>query len=76
MKTVRVRIAVAVDANGHWSSSGWYPSLSEHREEARILRTAIENLDSDECVTHWIEADVPIPEPKTIEGNVKPCQPV
>lgn len=63
--TVRVRIAVAVDANGSWTANGWLDGP--------------DNAVIAECISHvgrrpavcWIEADVPLPlAPQTIRGQV------
>lgn len=65
MKTVRVRIAVAVDADGKWCSAGWVDS------DDSLEQTALDGLDSARpTVVHFIEADVPMPEPTTVEGSV------
>lgn len=65
MKTVKVKIAVAVDETGGWCAfgrGGW--------TEDETKSDAVEFLRSRgwSCVLHWIEADVPIPEPETIQG--------
>lgn len=65
-KTVRVRIAVAVNEHGHWNASGYF---KWNKGEAR--ETALEGLDEPGAETiHYVEADVPIPAPQTIEGTV------
>lgn len=65
-KTVRVRIAVAVDEDGEWDCA----------DEARlaVLFLCDEQLFDSEAKHHvvWIEADVPIPTTETIEGTVDP----
>lgn len=66
-KTVKVRIAVAVDERGNWSGFGW-PTVLEHE----MLTDAL-NSDDLGGVRHAliIEADVPLPlPPKTIKGKV------
>lgn len=66
-KTVKVRIAVAVDERGNWSGFGW-PTVREHE----MLTDAL-NSDDLGGVRHAliIEADVPLPlPPQTIKGKV------
>lgn len=72
MKTIRVRIAVAVTPNGCWDADGckltptWEMPLStEHHGE---------HLFSKQGRGHvvYVEADVPLPDPVVIEGTVTP----
>lgn len=70
-KTVRVRIAVVIDAAGKWGSAGWI----------REAGAQVNDLDCEMCATDglaaakrhhlvWVEADVPLPpEPPVIEGQ-------
>lgn len=64
--TVRVRIAVAVATDGskRWNALG-YSGL----DDARASNYALEGLETDGLV-HWVVADVPLPQPQTIEGEV------
>lgn len=65
MKTVRVRIAVAVNERGEWHAFGG------DFEDDWAMDEAVANVSEDVRVAeHFIEADVPIPEPSTIEGQV------
>ncbi len=66
MKTVRVRIAVAVDEHGNYHAAGWSGSKDEH-----IGETASEFFESAEGAeaVHFVEADVPLPESQTIQGE-------
>lgn len=69
-KTVRVRIAVAVDADGAWNASGW--SSKNKTYDADAMGCAIENVGEGEA-RYWLEADVPLPAGATaIEAEVKP----
>lgn len=71
VKTVRVRIAVAVDASGKWHSSA--SGCGEGNSDEERAEWAQEFLDSNlPQAVYFVEADVPIPEPQTIEGEVKP----
>lgn len=77
-KTKRVRIAVAIDEHGNFRAVGWTPhpatgSLAEldMKEEAHDL--FMDNAHGGTmCHIIWVEADIPIPEPVTIQGTVKP----
>lgn len=62
-KTVRVRIAVAVDETGVWASAG-FPN---HRQkdtgvhDKEMQEFALEGVSGRHVGFHWIEADIPIP---------------
>lgn len=73
MKTVRVRIAVVVDEKGGYNAVGFQDSDGFVWSDKEILQTAQDAFDpqGNEAV-HFIEADVPLPEPQTIEGKVVP----
>lgn len=62
MKTVRVRIAVAVDKTGHWSAVGW-------KDAKDAMGHAVETLEPGEA-RYWLEADLPIPTESTVEARV------
>lgn len=64
MKTVRVRIAVSVDPDGVWNSCGWSEGSDADKSGLAFEEQAYGGA------LHWVEADVPIPEPTTIEGEV------
>lgn len=57
-KTVRVRIAVAVDGECGWVASG-----SDIHTEERRLSSVVEDLATGGLPweAHWIEANVPLP---------------
>ena len=70
-KTMRVRIAVAISAEGKtWSSAGY------SRDDGGAVRDSyLSDLANESCphypsVVHWVEADVPIPKSATVEGVV------
>ena len=66
----RVRILVAIDAKGEWSATGF------HRwDDAEAMDCIFIDDLGVHLSYHWIEADVPIPEPSTIEGEVSPGEP-
>jgi hypothetical protein len=67
-RTVRVRILVATDDKGHWTSAGYDSGSSEDNDPRSWI--AIDDL-SEVMRYHWVEADVPLPEPEqTIIGHV------
>ena len=72
-KMVRVRIAVAVSADGNWSASGW-TNNGQVRNDDTLKSIAVEGIDEDDrnIVFHFVEADVPLPVSKTVEGTVMP----
>ena len=55
-RTVRVRIAVAVDPTGDWSSAGW-----KSADPGELHSYAIDTLEVGER-RYWLEADLEIPE--------------
>lgn len=63
--TVRVRILVAVDADGQWVSRG---NVWDSDEVHKDWISTDDLKDDFSC--HWIEADVPVPAETTIEGSV------
>lgn len=67
-KTIRVRIAVAVDSRGHWNAAGVSGSGSDDLMRAAVLD---DELLGGEAVVHFIEATIPLPESVTVEGEVK-----
>lgn len=67
-KTVRVRIAVAVDEGGDWASAGWrrQGGTTEQKYDDETQGCALEGVMGTHVAFHWIEADVPLPETKLI----------
>lgn len=63
---MKVRIAVAVDADGDWSAVG-SRGLSDEKSAGYAADTV-----SDPYHVRFVEADVPLPDTSTIEGEVKP----
>ncbi len=62
MATVKVRIAVAVDAAGNWNSCG--ASVFENDEETMDL--ALEGVDPGER-RYWLDAELDVPK---AEGTI------
>lgn len=65
MATVKVRIAVAVDAKGNWNACGF----SGARSDAEKMDLCIETLDNGEA-RYWLEAELVIPEIPTVQADV------
>lgn len=61
MKTVKVRIALAVDHKGDWCANGWSTKSDAKRYEADAFGCAVENIEPGEA-RYWIEAEVQVPE--------------
>ena len=69
MKTIRVRIAVAMNEYCDWCAFGG----SEWRDDDSMANEAFNEVSesrSQRCF--FVEADIPVPEPETIEGTVLP----
>ena len=64
-ETVRVRIAVAVNDVGEWTARGW---LDADDEDAAFAARVSHAEPSSQIV--WVEADIPLPRPQTIPGEV------
>ena len=58
-KTIRVRIAVAIDSGGEWNANGWGGAGEPYSPQAEAM--AREAVGGDAAV-HWIEADLPVPD--------------
>lgn len=71
MKTVKVRIAVAVGPDGDWSAYGWKGARDGH-----AMVTATDTV-CEGASRYWITAELPIPEVlevPTIAGTVEVAQ--
>jgi hypothetical protein len=55
-RTVRVRVAVAVDTQGEWNAAGWSSGTEDERMEI-----ACDNVQPGEA-RYWLEANLPLPE--------------
>ncbi len=66
-KTVRVRIAVALGADGQWNSCGWSGDAATDDEKAGL---ALDPMEDAIVGIHWVEADIPLPTSVTVEGEV------
>ena len=66
--TIKVRICVAVSADGEWGAAG-----VRDADENDIRSLAWDSLPvgfQEPAHLHWIEAEVPLPTETTIEGKV------
>ncbi len=69
MKTVRVRIAVAVDDNGDFDCAGW-----REGDDDEIMDKARDNLEADcdrNVIVTFVEAEITIPEAPKGQGTVQ-----
>lgn len=66
--TVRVRILVAVDQYGQWTSAGDH--LIDEAMSDDVYDIDTRYLSGPITAYHWIEADLPIPAATVIEGRV------
>lgn len=71
-KTIRVRIAVAVDEAGSWYASGWSDQDPEDTKERTSESLGYTQKGQSHLV--WVEADVPLPSVPTIQGTVTEAQ--
>lgn len=70
-KTIRVRIAVAVNADGHYGTDGYSKADGSHQDDDDMEKWALRDCRGDgRKVVHFIEADIPLPVATTIEGKV------
>lgn len=69
MKTIKVRIAVAVADNGWWNAVGW--QRTEQSEGDKVLASfARQHLLNRPSAVHFVEAELPVPEAETFQGAV------
>ena len=71
MRTVKVRIAVAVDPDGRWSAFAY-------SDKDGIVKTTHDDLFVDDMkdgeARYFVTADLPIPETVEIQGTVDEAQ--
>lgn len=63
-KTVRVKVAVAVDPTGNWNASGWRDG-----DDIEKMGTAFDPLEPGEA-RYWLTAELPIPEKVEVVAEV------
>lgn len=67
MKTVKVRIAVAVEPTGYWVASG-------EKGSSGSMDVVVDCVKSGEA-RYWVTAELQVPEAKEVAGIVKSAQP-
>jgi hypothetical protein len=68
-KTVKVRIAVAVDPEGAFCAAGWAgPDGVAIGKEA--MDVATDGVESGEA-RYWLEVELPVPEPVTVTEGIE-----
>jgi hypothetical protein len=68
-KTIRVRVAVVLSANGEWSAYG----SDQEDDEERMAEAQREMRNSDESVkkSFWLVAELPVPVAAEIVASVE-----
>ncbi len=74
MKTIRVRISVAVDESGCYSCAGWTQIDSNEVHDKETRNAAMDFLSEPNGAEAFyiVEADIPLPASETIKGTVIP----
>jgi hypothetical protein len=70
-KTVRVRICVVIDDKGHWSSAGWKGKRALLDSDLIDIADAADITEGNNTRIYFIEADLELPTPPTIQGIVE-----
>ena len=65
-RTVKVRIAVAVDAECDWTCAGWRGAA-----DPELLENAAEGTNGLPSL-YWVTAELPVPQVSEFSGNVEP----
>jgi hypothetical protein len=68
-KMQKVRIAVAIDSNGHYNACGWWTGWDASGGTGCEAESgAFEGLDSEAAMQGlvWVEVEIPIPEALTV----------
>lgn len=68
MRTVKVRIAVAVDSDGRWSAYAY-------SDEFGVVKTTHDDVFVDDMkdgeARYFVTAELPVPEAVDVEGSVE-----
>ena len=75
LSLLKVRIAVVVDPDGKWSASGWHIANNGtkgkiEKAERAMMDGVIDDVGMGEA-RYWVEAELPVPVEKTVQGEVK-----
>jgi len=81
VRTVKVKIAVAVDSDGNWNAVGWNlippkkdVEMTENQiaqAEGGMMDDAVDCLSQTGEARYWVEAELPLPTIDTVDGEVK-----
>lgn len=69
-KTVRVRIAVAINKQGQWNASGYFKWDDEGAKDTALTGLDEPGMEAGGESIVFVEADVPLPTEPTIQGKV------
>ena len=65
-ETIKVRICVAVSADGNYDAVGWAGAGGQF-----LRKTAMRGIREDAAhVVHWVTAELPLPTEATVQGKV------
>ena len=68
MKTIKIRFALSMNADGtKWSAQGWAGG-----EDAEVLNSCDECLETAPRIRRFIEVEVPLPEVPALQGTLVP----
>lgn len=62
-KTVKIRVAVAVDPQGDWHAVGW-------KDAHDPMSSAVETIAPGEA-RYWLTAELPIPEAVEVQAEIE-----
>ena len=66
----RVRVAVRITPEGDWDATGWGFPDGNATDGELIGQLDSGSVPKDEAADFFMEGDIPIPENRTIEGEV------
>lgn len=71
MKTMKIKILVAVGSNGDWAASGWgQKGKAPDKVSIESMKdTVTDMVEAEQYQYVWVEAEVPIPEISTVFGT-------
>jgi len=65
LKTVNVKIAVAVDHNGEWWACGWPDG-----DDGEMMEATLDNIEKGEA-RYWLTATLVVPEAVLVHATVE-----
>lgn len=66
LRTVKVQIPLIMNYEGEWAAYGSHDTGTDSS-----IKSAGENIQGDAKVLYYIEAELPVPEPIIVVGEVK-----